>query len=187
MIKAISPVAYLLNPVRTYPSILTGKLLPVLHQASLHEGVRESRTIIHVHWISILDGDEESTRRHGCWNRRKKSGGRIRAWGCVDPMEFMDVAENRNTLTVLRTEPQFPSRLAREVAKIQKIGRKVLNSWISINLIFSFSKLTAKHCKILNVLSLVYFDCTFTIQLYRTLDKVKHNKNIKIYHFSSLW
>jgi len=43
-------------------------------------------------------------------------------------MEFMDVAENRNTLTVLRTEPQFPSRLAREVAKIQKIGRKVLNS-----------------------------------------------------------
>jgi len=37
------------------------------------------------------------------------------------------------------------------------------------------------------VLSLIYFECTFTIQLYRMLDKVKHNKNIKIYHFSSLW
>lgn len=49
MIKDTSPVTYHLKPVRTYPTILTGKLLPVLHQASLHEGVRESISVVHVH------------------------------------------------------------------------------------------------------------------------------------------
>jgi hypothetical protein len=40
MVQATSPAAYHLEPVRTYPTVLTGKLLPVLHQASIHEGVR---------------------------------------------------------------------------------------------------------------------------------------------------
>jgi len=108
MIKAISQVAYHLKPVRTYPTILKGKLLPVIQKASLREGLRESRSIVHVHWFSTLDGDVESTGRHGCWNRSKISAGRIRALGSVDPMTFMEAAENRNTLLCREPNPNFP-------------------------------------------------------------------------------
>jgi hypothetical protein len=49
MIKTTFLVAYhFKKPVRTYPTILTGKLLHVLHQAALHQGVRDSRSIVHV-------------------------------------------------------------------------------------------------------------------------------------------
>jgi len=49
MIKAISQVAYHVKPVRTYPTILTCKILPVPQQASVHESLRENRSIVHVH------------------------------------------------------------------------------------------------------------------------------------------